>query len=105
MAALGAAHNDWEQVIASDDFTSWMAGQPEGMHQMLNGETAHDVSTVLNVYKGAQPAPQNSNITDLKAQRQAQLKQSAGIQTKPGPGAVGVIPNDWDGAWDAIADG
>ena len=105
MAALEAAHNDWENVVASEEFNNWISGQPPQMHTMLDGDTAHEVSAVLSAFKGTRPAPQTSNITDRKAQRQEQLEKSAGIKSRPGPGATGVIPNDFDGAWDAITSG
>jgi hypothetical protein len=100
MAALNAAHNDWEQVTASDDFKSWIKQQPEQMRRMLDGDTSHEVSTVLNIYKGAQAKQPNSPVAQIKAQRAQKLKRSTGVQTKPS-GSSG-IPEDFDGAWDAI---
>lgn len=97
LAALKAAHPDWDTVVQSSDFNSWMAGQPPQIRTILEGDTANEVSAVLDFFKSTRPV---SKKTSAMEKKHDQLRKTAGIPSKPGGGHSSGIPSDPRAAFD-----
>ena len=106
-AALEAAHNDWKDVVKSESFADWLQQQPVAIQQLSNSNDAFEASKLLDYYKLSQPqgaAATTSTVTSIQQKRAKQLEDAAGVQSKPGPGATGVIPpDDFDAAFEMFA--
>jgi hypothetical protein len=106
-AALEAAHTDWKDVVKSGSFVDWLQQQPTAIQQLSNSNDAFEASKLLDYYKMSQPqeaAATTSTVTSIQQKRAKQLEDAAGVRSKPGPGATGVIPpDDFDAAFEMFA--
>ena len=106
-AALEAAHTDWKDVVKSESFVDWLQEQPNAIQQLSNSNDAFEASTLLDYYKLGLPQEEiatTSTVTSIQQKRAKQLEDAAGVRSKPGPGATGVIPpDDFDTAFEMFA--
>ena len=59
---------------------------------------------VLSNTTKLQAAATTSTVTSIQQKRAKQLEDAAGVRSKPGPGATGVIPpDDFDAAFEMFA--
>jgi len=106
-AALEAAHTDWKDVVKSESFVDWLQEQPNAIQQLSNSNDAFEASKLIDYYKLSQPKGEiatTSTVTSIQQKRAKQLEDAAGVRSKPGPGATGVIPpDDFDTAFEMFA--
>lgn len=106
-AALEAAHTDWKDVVKSESFVNWLQEQPNAIQQLSNSNDAFEASKLIDYYKLSQPQEAiatTSTVTSIQQKRAKQLEDAAGVRSKPGPGATGVIPpDDFDTAFEMFA--
>jgi len=106
-AALEAAHTDWKDVVKSESFVNWLQEQPNAIQQLSNSNDAFEASKLIDYYKLSQPQGEiatTSTVTSIQQKRAKQLEDAAGVRSKPGPGATGVIPpDDFDTAFEMFA--
>jgi len=106
-AALEAAHTDWKDVVKSESFVDWLQEQPNAIQQLSNSNDAFEASKLIDYYKLSQPQGEiatTSTVTSIQQKRAKQLEDAAGVRSKPGPGATGVIPpDDFDTAFEMFA--
>ena len=106
-AALEAAHTDWKDVVKSESFVDWLQEQPNAIQQLSNSNDAFEASKLIDYYKLSQPQEAiatTSTVTSIQQKRAKQLEDAAGVRSKPGPGATGVIPpDDFDTAFEMFA--
>ena len=106
-AALEAAHTDWKDVVKSESFVDWLQEQPNAIQQLSNSNDAFEASKLIDYYKLSQPKEEiatTSTVTSIQQKRAKQLEDAAGVRSKPGPGATGVIPpDDFDSAFNWFA--
>lgn len=106
-AALEAAHTDWKDVVKSESFVDWLQEQPNAIQQLSNSNDAFEASKLIDYYKLSQPKEEiatTSTVTSIQQKRAKQLEDAAGVRSKPGPGATGVIPpDDFDTAFEMFA--
>jgi chromosome segregation ATPase len=92
-AALQAAHPDWQKVARSAEFKQWVAGQPEGLREMINSVDAGEASALLDLYKAKNPQQKTPSDRTTRLRRAALPRNSGAVHRTTPMG-------DFDAAWD-----
>jgi len=102
-AVLDAAHDDWRNVVNSDDFKGWIEEQPQTVKQMMSSKDAADAVYLLDNFKRLTVAPAVAETeTNLQTQRKQRLKASVSAPTKGARTKPKSMPNDFDAVFAAI---
>ncbi len=120
-ALLGQRHPDWEQLTASDDFSTWLPNQPRYVQEGFarNGKAIVDgqeAASLINLFKVDHPAAAGNDPSDagdtpakdttntgMDSRRQRRLKSAVTAESgQAGPGA-GPPEGDFDAAFDHFA--
>ena len=106
MAALEAAHPDWQQVATDNAFQEWLAAQPLPVQQMANSDYASEVSYVLDSFKTQaqpqQPQPQPA-AQGIAKKRAKQLEQSTGVSSRASASVSPLAEDDYSSAFSYYA--
>lgn len=95
--ALGNKHPDFEDVVNSAEFDSWLKQQPNAVQNLMASEDAADAAYLLDAYK------KTLEPTALSAKRERQLRDAqsvSGRSNRKTPAAV----DDYDAAFDEFAE-
>lgn len=104
IAKIAATHNDWDAIVESSHFNTWVDEQPAFMkrayQQVLEAGTTADVIDMLSAYKSA-TKPAHHQVDPVKKQQAAAVKPTRG-----GVSARTTQPKsqDFDSLWDEIDD-
>ena len=110
--ALEAAHPDWKDVVKGEPFKDWLHNQPKAVQQIMNSEDAGEASSLISYYKSSQtpsvnetsPQEAKSEVTDIQAKRQQQLREATNIPSRKSSGQNNAIPeDDYEAAFAAFA--
>jgi hypothetical protein len=94
-AALEAAHPDWQSVGRSQEFMEWVKRQPPIIQQAANSDDAHDVSFVLDTFKGQRKPARTQESRRTRLEQNVSVKSRGAAPTGP--------PDDFEGAFDYYA--
>lgn len=111
-----SAHPDWQTYVSDPRYATWLDGQPKAVQEAaaraVNVEDGKEAAWLLGVYKqsigAASPSPtpsptpepsQQPPRRDPRRERQLAAGRDGGASTPP---AQSGIPDDFDGAVDAI---
>ncbi len=112
LAALEAAHPDYQAVVNSPDFYSWMDKQPDNVKGMFNSDSAREAVSFLNYYKSQSPdyqpkqsseGDQSPTVDQIKAERQKKLSNSSTQVKGKGIAPKAEGPDDYDAAFNYYA--
>lgn len=102
---LGKAHPDWQQVVNSQDFGGWLAGQPAPVQSLMDSPIASDAVWLLNQYKNGKNVAQQPLAdvqAEVQARRQKELSQAAGVPVRSA--GRPVVASDGDGSFESSFD-
>ena len=99
-AALQAAHPDWQDVAASNEFRSWLSAQPPTIQALITSENAADAAFLIGGFKSMARKAVPGEASAIKEQRKAQLQQAAGVPSRSaGNPAQGGAPDSFEEAF------
>jgi hypothetical protein len=98
--ALEERHPGWTEVVRTNEFSEWVARQPESMQQYIQSNDANDASYLLDVYKAM--TGMNQSTTKPDNGRSNRLRTNIGIKARSGNESTG-IPDDLYDAFDYYA--
>jgi DNA-directed RNA polymerase subunit F len=78
-AKLEARHDDWREVVGTQQFADWIRTQPVDVYNLVHSPKAADAVKMLDLYKATlTPSP----VERIKSQRKETLSNA--VSTKPG---------------------
>jgi len=93
MQELSSAHPDWQDVVKSPDYNSWLNSQPDEVQAFMQSTEATKNIYLLNAFKATtKPAPMQTN--DLQQRRQKQLKQAQTVANRATNSSKGTLSDD-----------
>lgn len=108
LTKLTELHSDWETIVGSDDFATWINKQPSSVKQMIKSENAADAAFLVQAFKDATGTPPSQTDADkekeeearkaeeLRKKREKQKQDGAGISTSTKTGRTGEETTDVD---------
>lgn len=82
LSVVTAKHADWQQVVASPDFETWLSNQPPAFKSMVGSWDPSDINYVFDRFKESKQ-PQAAVAQAVAATKQSKLAAAAGIPSKP----------------------
>jgi len=112
VAAIEAAHPDWDEVRNSSAFDEWVEKQPSAVQELRKSKNAADAVWMLNAFKrdsgvaspGSEEVPGSGQVAALKSKRLKQLAEGEAVQSTRRVARVSQPPDDFDQAFSAFAD-
>jgi hypothetical protein len=101
-AALGAAHPDWQQAVASPVYQSWKQAQGPEVQRLIESNAADDAIRVLDRFKLDLAAVRRRQELSRKTENRARLEQQVGV--KGTPPRVTQAPDDFEAAFNFFAE-
>lgn len=105
MEALNSAHPDWQDVVRTAEYTSWLQQQPQAIQQLMGSTSAEDNIYLLNTFKSTRSNAQATPDTNpVQQRRERQLQQAKTIPNRSRSGGQNAIAeDDFDAAFDYYA--
>lgn len=100
MAALEAAHPDYQTVVNSQEWRDWLSTQPQPVQQLVHSTSAADAAYLLDGFKLQTGNNKQQQSLHLQQQRKQRLAASVAVPSKKQVRRE-VADDDFDSAWDA----
>jgi hypothetical protein len=91
---LGRKHNDFDSVIESKDYKSWVAEQSKPIKKLSKSDDPEDVAYVLNAYKEHAEAEKKNKASSATKEKKAKVDalHSGSLRSKQIPGKKQQTP-------------
>lgn len=102
LAALKAAHPDYETVSNSDDFANWLDQKPGPVKQLMQSNYAADAAYLLDTFKLETGKERESTDSHIKQKNRNRLASNIAVPSKRQPRRE-IGDDDFSSAFDAAA--
>lgn len=108
VTALESTHPDWREYNpnTNQDFSNWVAGQPEQIREMASSDHSNDVSYILSSYKAQRNIPVNQGVSQVELVRNKRKQQLDNSTATPSRGSATNTPlaeDDFESAFEYYA--
>lgn len=97
LSIINSSIPDWRDIIASTDYSNWIAEQPKAVQDMRNSYDARDYQYLIGSFQSTK-----NKSNELAQRRQDKLAGNVAVQSK-GASKSTSAPDDFSSAWEYYA--